>query len=84
MSFDPNRLFAQLLNTGLQTKDNPLYQVIHQLITSQAELTALVAKLAEEVNITQTIQNITVNQVNQTTPIIIDDSPSDDGFIFHT
>lgn len=29
---DPARLFSQLLNTGLQIKDNPTYQVIHQLI----------------------------------------------------
>ena len=32
MSFDPTRLYVLLLNTGLQTKDPPLYQLIHQLI----------------------------------------------------
>ncbi len=32
MPFDPSRLHSALLNTGLQSKDNPLYQVIHQLI----------------------------------------------------
>lgn len=29
---DLNRLYTALLNTGLQSKDNPLYQVIHSLI----------------------------------------------------
>lgn len=29
---DPARLYSALLNTGLQTKDNPLYQVIYNLI----------------------------------------------------
>jgi hypothetical protein len=29
---DPTRLYTALLNTGLQQKDNPLYQVIHDLI----------------------------------------------------
>jgi hypothetical protein len=29
---DPSRLYTALLNTGLQQKDNPLYQVIHDLI----------------------------------------------------
>ena len=32
MAIDPTRLYTTLLNTGLQQKDNPLYQVIHQLI----------------------------------------------------
>ena len=32
MAIDPARLYSALLNTGLQTKDNPLYQVIYQLI----------------------------------------------------
>lgn len=29
---DPARLYSALLNTGLQSRDNPLYQVIYQLI----------------------------------------------------
>ncbi len=36
---DPNRLYTALLNTGLQTKDNALYQVIYQLIGSLSGLT---------------------------------------------
>jgi len=39
MSFDPSRLYSALLNTGLQTKDNPLYQVIYQLITATSKIT---------------------------------------------
>lgn len=38
MAFDPARLFSQLLNTGLQSKDNPLYQVIYQLISLGVQL----------------------------------------------
>ncbi len=30
--FQQDRLYSALLNTGLQTKDTPLYQVIYQLI----------------------------------------------------
>jgi len=32
MSVDPSRLYSALMNTGLQQKDNALYQVIHDLI----------------------------------------------------
>jgi len=35
---DLDRLQSQLLNTGLQTKDNPLWQVISQLITFAKKL----------------------------------------------
>lgn len=35
---DPARLYSALLNTGLQTKDNPLYQVIYQLIGQVVKL----------------------------------------------
>jgi len=36
---DPTRLYALLLNTGLQQKDNALYQVIYQLIGQLLKLT---------------------------------------------
>ena len=39
MAFDPARLYSILLNTGLQTKNNPLYQVIYNLIGSVSSLT---------------------------------------------
>jgi hypothetical protein len=42
---DPARLYQLLLNTGLQTKDNPLHQVLHDLIghlvTSNKQITVL-------------------------------------------
>jgi hypothetical protein len=34
MAVDPARLYQQLLNTGLQNKDNPLYQLLKSLIDS--------------------------------------------------
>lgn len=43
--FDPNRLYSALLNTGLQIKDNALYQVIYQLIGAFKELAKLVANI---------------------------------------
>ncbi len=36
MTIDPNRLYTALLNTGLQQKNQPLYQVIHDLIKALA------------------------------------------------
>jgi hypothetical protein len=38
MAMDPARLYTQLLNTGLQNKDNPLYQLIYQLIGALVKL----------------------------------------------
>lgn len=38
MSSDPARLYAPLLNTGLQRTDNRLYQVIHDLIDNLVAL----------------------------------------------
>jgi hypothetical protein len=36
---DPSRLNAQLLNTGLSSRDNPLYQILHELISGLLGLT---------------------------------------------
>mgnify|MGYP001562406919 CR=1 FL=1 len=36
--FRQDRLYSALLNTGLQIKDNPLYQVIYQLIGAVNEI----------------------------------------------
>lgn len=46
MEFDPARLKHQLLNTGLQNKDNPLYQVIYLLIDALSKLNAQVNGIA--------------------------------------
>lgn len=37
-AIDPNRLYTALLNTGLQSKNNPLYQVIYNLIKTIEEI----------------------------------------------
>ena len=37
--FDPSRLHQDLLNTGLQNKDNPLYQVIKRIIDALKQAT---------------------------------------------
>lgn len=39
INFDPSRLHQLLLNTGLQNKDNPLYQTIKQIIDALTRLT---------------------------------------------
>lgn len=38
MSLNPSRLYALLLKTGLQQKDNRLYQVLHDLIGAITDL----------------------------------------------
>lgn len=40
--FDPSRLYTQLLNTGLAIKDNPLYQLIRELIDALSKITGSV------------------------------------------
>ena len=39
MSFDPSRLYTTLQTTGLQNKDNALYQLLYQLIGALAKVT---------------------------------------------
>jgi len=69
IAFDPARLYTTLLNTGLQTKDNPLYQVLYQLIGAT-------------LGITKEVNGILIE--NETSSIIIGQSgfiglPGDDG-----
>lgn len=40
MAVDPSRLFSQLLNTGLQSKDQNLYQLLYQMIGTLSQLNA--------------------------------------------
>ena len=51
---DPTRLYTALLNTGLQQKDNPLYQVIHSLIDNLISISKLSPGLSASPVITQT------------------------------
>jgi hypothetical protein len=67
---DPSRLFTQLLNTGLQSKDNPLYQLIRELIGTLLNLTSSVNTLinnpaSSTVNNFQTIIQDSGTQDNQ-------------------
>ena len=55
-----NRLKSQLLITGLQKKDNPLFQVINQLIVAVRQLQG---------GFTTDIQNLTVTINN--VPVVI-------------
>jgi len=56
---DPARLYSALLNTGLQSKDPPLYQVIYQLIGQMIKLTVNTAGITSGGGSGATIQNIT-------------------------
>jgi hypothetical protein len=42
MAINPSRLYTTLLNTHLQSKDNPLYQVLHDLIDNLIAVNAQV------------------------------------------
>lgn len=46
MPVDFSRLKAQLLISGLQQRDKPLYQVIDQLITAFIDLNTIVSALS--------------------------------------
>lgn len=45
MAFDPSRLLVQLQNTGLANKDNPLFQLLFQMIRALTDLFTLVNSL---------------------------------------
>lgn len=42
MAFNPDRLYTQLQNTGLAVKDNPLFQLIRELIKAVSSITGSV------------------------------------------
>lgn len=65
MAFDINRLLTVLNNTGLQTKDNSLYQLLKQLIEGVGSLNKEVASINNSItNINEAISN-TISQVVQ-------------------
>lgn len=64
--FDLNRLFSALLNTGLQTKDNPLYQVIYLLIQALKQLQDIIFGT----NITGGLINQSYLTVNNDTAVL--------------
>lgn len=65
MSYDPAKLYPQLLNTGLQIKDNPLYQVIYNLIQVVNQLNKSVNSITSGSTVinTNTINNNILNQL---------------------
>lgn len=79
MAYDANKLFAQLQNTGLQNKDNPLYQLIYLLIQ------ALGGTQGDVTRISSLINNITNNTIDSSiiNQFIMSggDSGGDDGLI---
>lgn len=64
MSFDPTRLYVLLLNTGLQTRDQPLYQLIRQLIGTLSDISTTTNTIVSggggggSTNVTQIIQSL--------------------------
>lgn len=75
MSFNPSRLYSTLLNTGLQTKDNPLYQVLHDLIAAVASVNKQTDTIISGGSSPQIIIDL------PTSPIIFDDSSFDNNDI---
>lgn len=69
--FDLNRLYTQLLNSGLQTKDPSLYQVIHQLIGTAIALTKSITTISVPSK-TTIIQSI-ISGINPTDDVIFEE-----------
>lgn len=59
MSIDPSRLYTALLNTGLQRKDNALYQVIHDLIKTVTSINIQINPINPVPSPTPIITNVT-------------------------
>ena len=58
MSIDPARIYSALQNTGLQRKDNPLYQVIRDLIGA-------VSSIDQQVTVNTGGSSSTINNITQ-------------------
>ena len=87
---DPTRLYTALLNTGLQNKDNALYQVIHDLIGNLAKINTDVTTVTNNISsITQVTQQTIVQMFgseegggdSDSFPIPSPSSNSSDAFI---
>lgn len=74
-AYDVNRLYTLLLNTRLQTRDNPLYQVIHELIKSLASVNK------ETNSIISGGGSTVINQTNVIQQLLLEQGESgEDGF----
>lgn len=76
MAFDPSRLYSSLLNTGLQVKDNALYQVIRDLIGQVSKL----ASAANSSSGSSGSGSSTVTEDKRTFILGLDGSDGYDGF----
>ncbi len=74
---DLSRLQSNLLNTGLQNKDNPLFQVLTQLIKALQSINKDLASITTNTSNTQVITNIfqTIGSISES------DSSGDDGLV---
>lgn len=70
--FDPTRLIQQLQNTGLAIKDNPLYQLLFQMLRAMALINA-------EQNAASSSGSSSATVINQVIQQIISDSDSGGG-----
>ena len=83
------RLYTQLLNTRLQQKDNPLYQVIYSLIVALASLEKDVSGSSSgggggSGNVINEIQNVIISDNNESNgnsnnDMVIPGPPGKDG-----
>jgi hypothetical protein len=82
-TYDPARLYALLMNTGLQQKDQPLYQVIHDLIAAAASINTqvnnVIASLAPSTTPVSPTSNI--NKLQMLDFSGLDVSDGNDSFI---
>lgn len=62
MAYDTNKLFAQLQNTGLQNRDQPLYQLIYLLIQALASAQGDLTRFS---SLTQNISTASITNIYQ-------------------
>lgn len=63
MAFDPSRLYAQLLNTGLQNSNNPHYQLLNTMIGLLTALSSATPTAGTSGGSSTVIVNNTIQQI---------------------
>jgi hypothetical protein len=64
-TIDPARLYAILMNTGLQNKDQPLYQMIHDLIATLVSVNKQVTTLLTSISPSSTPSSSNGSKITQ-------------------
>jgi hypothetical protein len=64
-TIDPARLYAILMNTGLQNKDQPLYQMIHDLIATLVSVNKQVTTLLTSISPSSTPSSASNSKITQ-------------------